>query len=439
MVDIGILILTAITLLIVIVAILGITMIVRKYLPVIQQFFISEHQAALQQIQQLCEQNEKINESLTRLQEVITQRFFAVEQQNTKNLSVISDQGRELSIQIADCKQNILTHQDHVDAALKDGIVKLQNTADHKSEELSRLIKTGHGELNGQIVQIRENSASNRAAIVDAVNQAHSAQDQTARDNRETLMAAFDAQNIMLGTMSDFEKQHLGSLLKWSQEQQADQKQQQANTAQEFVRLSTHLNNVFKQFEILRNKFDDVKNRIERVDDTALAGEERLNGRIQKIIESVDILQNETIRLHNECTVRDAHLQEICKEKLQEHFAQHQKIEAGLYGIQSFLGLLKQNWPVAAVNSENGDIVTAQNDVTLFQKDKVSTIVDGNDKIVFESLEEGKVRSHTYRGGKLIFEVVHSEFGMPEEGVMYSASGEVLRKFKYDSNGQVKE
>ena len=419
-----------------------------------------------------------------------------------------------------------MTHQDHVDAALKDGIVKLQNTADHKSEELSRLIKTGHGELNGQIVQIRENSASNRAAIVDAVNQAHSAQDQTARDNRETLMAAldkiseknggislqisemktdlnqslahkseelsrqiktehgelngqivqirensasnraaivdavnqahsaqdqaardnretlmaaFDAQNIMLGTMSDFEKQHLGSLLKWSQEQQADQKQQQANTAQEFVRLSTHLNNVFKQFEILRNKFDDVKNRIERVDDTALAGEERLNGRIQKIIESVDILQNETIRLHNECTVRDAHLQEICKEKLQEHFAQHQKIEAGLYGIQSFLGLLKQNWPVAAVNSENGDIVTAQNDVTLFQKDKVSTIVDGNDKIVFESLEEGKVRSHTYRGGKLIFEVVHSEFGMPEEGVMYSASGEVLRKFKYDSNGQVKE
>lgn len=439
MVDILILILTAIMLFITFATIIYTVIIIRKYLPVIRDFFISEHQAVLQQIQQLCEQHEKINESLTQLQEESMRRFSAVNQLNTKILSVISEQSQKLAGQIDDCGRNILNHLEQTGAVLKDDVVELRNAADRKGQELSMQVKTGYEELNCQIVQIRENSASNRAAIVDAVNQAHSAQDQTARDNREALMAAFDAQNIMLGTISDFEKQHLDSLLKWSQDQQADQKQQQAKTAQEFVRLAANLNNVFKQVELLRNKFDEVKKRIERVDDTALAGEERLNGRIQKIIESVDILQNETIRLHNECTVRDARLQEICKEKLQEHFDQHQKLEASLYGILSSLMLLKQNWLDKIERRETGDIVSARNDLISLLKNKRSVIVNDNDEISFESLDEGKVRSRTYRNGELIFEVVHSEFGMPEMGVMYSPSGNILKKFEYDSNGQVKK
>lgn len=238
MVDILILILTAIMLFITFATIIYTVIIIRKYLPVIRDFFISEHQAVLQQIQQLCEQHEKINESLTQLQEESMRRFSAVNQLNTKILSVISEQSQKLAGQIDDCGRNILNHLEQTGAVLKDDVVELRNAADRKGQELSMQVKTGYEELNCQIVQIRENSASNRAAIVDAVNQAHSAQDQTARDNREALMAAFDAQNIMLGTISDFEKQHLDSLLKWSQDQQADQKQQQAKTAQEFVRLA---------------------------------------------------------------------------------------------------------------------------------------------------------------------------------------------------------
>ena len=60
------------------------------------------------------------------------------------------------------------------------------------------------------------------------------------------------------------------------------------------------------------------------------------------------------------------------------------------------------------------------------------------DKIHFYKQSDGRTISKTYRDEKLCFEIVHSEWGVPEKGIMYSDAGEVLKTFEYDSNGQVK-
>lgn len=62
-----------------------------------------------------------------------------------------------------------------------------------------------------------------------------------------------------------------------------------------------------------------------------------------------------------------------------------------------------------------------------------------NELIQFEYLENGDVKSSTYRAGVLVCEILHDANGGVKEGTAYTSAGKPLKRFVYDAMGQVVE
>ena len=60
------------------------------------------------------------------------------------------------------------------------------------------------------------------------------------------------------------------------------------------------------------------------------------------------------------------------------------------------------------------------------------------ERTVFEPQPDGRMVSKTFRNGKRVFEIVFSEYGAPQKGMMFSESGKLIREFEYGPDGQVK-
>ena len=75
-----------------------------------------------------------------------------------------------------------------------------------------------------------------------------------------------------------------------------------------------------------------------------------------------------------------------------------------------------------------------------FKDGKLKSVVsdDGAERTDFSYGNDGLVTSHTYRSGKLKFEIVHGKLGNPISGKMFDSSGKVVKEFSYGPDGQVK-
>lgn len=61
------------------------------------------------------------------------------------------------------------------------------------------------------------------------------------------------------------------------------------------------------------------------------------------------------------------------------------------------------------------------------------------ERLEFEYLENGDIKSRTYRGELLVCEVLHDNNGGVKEGTVFTMEGKPQKRFVYDEMGQVKE
>jgi len=62
-----------------------------------------------------------------------------------------------------------------------------------------------------------------------------------------------------------------------------------------------------------------------------------------------------------------------------------------------------------------------------------------NERLEFNYLENGDIKSMTFRSGVLVCEILHDSNGGVREGIVYSPDGKPQKRFVYDAMGQVKE
>lgn len=61
------------------------------------------------------------------------------------------------------------------------------------------------------------------------------------------------------------------------------------------------------------------------------------------------------------------------------------------------------------------------------------------ERLEFDYLENGNIKSRTFRGDVLVCEILHDSNGGIMEGIVYSQEGKPQKRFVYDAMGQVKE
>ena len=61
------------------------------------------------------------------------------------------------------------------------------------------------------------------------------------------------------------------------------------------------------------------------------------------------------------------------------------------------------------------------------------------ERLEFDYLDNGDIKSRTFRGDILVCEILHDSNGGVKEGIAYSLDGKPQKRFVYDAMGQVKE
>ena len=61
------------------------------------------------------------------------------------------------------------------------------------------------------------------------------------------------------------------------------------------------------------------------------------------------------------------------------------------------------------------------------------------ERLEFDYLENGDIKSRTFRSDVLVCEILHDSNGGVREGIVYSPDGTPQKRFVYDAMGQVKE
>lgn len=127
---------------------------------------------------------------------------------------------------------------------------------------------------------------------------------------------------------------------------------------------------------------------------------------------------------------------------LKSEFSKELRLEVGrafdmcLAAVEHASNLMESR--MASVLGEVANLVTGAK--PKFAKGKLTSVEsdDGHEHTDYVYAKGGLVTSKTYRDGKLKFEIVHNEYGVPVNGKMFDANGKVVREFKYGPDGQVK-
>lgn len=127
---------------------------------------------------------------------------------------------------------------------------------------------------------------------------------------------------------------------------------------------------------------------------------------------------------------------------LKSEFSRELRLEVGrafdmcLAAVEHASNLMESR--MTSVLGEISNLVTGAK--PKFTKGKLTSVEsdDGHEHTDYVYARGGLVTSKTYRDGKLKFEIVHNEYGVPVNGKMFDANGKVVREFKYGPDGQVK-
>ena len=127
---------------------------------------------------------------------------------------------------------------------------------------------------------------------------------------------------------------------------------------------------------------------------------------------------------------------------LKSEFSKELRLEVGrafdmcLAAVEHASNLMESR--MASVLGEVSNLVTGAK--PKFTKGKLTSVQsdDGHEHTDYVYAKGGLVTSKTYRDGKLKFEIVHNEYGVPVNGKMFDVNGKVVREFKYGPDGQVK-